>query len=65
MEEKHDFDGDPEGSVADAEDDVGLNVATVREVSGDSDRQVDQEQNYRREIITTIKINYFSTFNIL
>ena len=45
VEEKHDFDGDPDGAVADAEDDVGLNVAAVREVSGDSNRQVDQEQN--------------------
>ena len=60
MEEKHDFDGDPDGAVADAEDDVGLNVAAVREVSGDSNRQVDQEQNWKK-IKTMIKIYYFTS----
>jgi len=45
VEQEHNFYGDPEGSVADAEDNVGLNIAAECKVSSDSDRQVDQEEN--------------------
>ncbi len=45
VKEQHDFDGDAEGSVADAQDDVGRNVAAVSKVAGHGDRHVDQEQD--------------------
>ncbi len=45
MEQEHDFNGDPDGSVTDAEDNVGLHIAAECKVSSDSDRQVDQEKN--------------------
>jgi hypothetical protein len=45
VKEQHDLDGDAKGSVADAQDDVGGNVAAVSKVAGHGDRHVDQEQN--------------------
>ena len=45
MEQEHNFDGDPDGSIGDAEDHIGRDGAAVREVGGHSDGKVDQEQN--------------------
>ncbi len=48
MNNKHDFNGDPEWAVTDAEDDVGLDVVAKHEVPNHSNWNVDQEQNLKR-----------------
>ena len=45
MEQKHNFDRDPDWSITDAHHNVGLHVASISKISGNGNRQVNQEQN--------------------
>ncbi len=45
VKKQHDFNGDAEGAVADAQDHIGQDGSSKSQVSGHGHRHVDQEQN--------------------
>ena len=60
MQKQHDFDGDTNWSIADTKDNIRVGVSAISKVSGCSNWQVNQEQNWKN--VNKMNLQCFSLF---